>query len=460
MGAGCSVKAGRYGGSIMEDHHVDENGDKVHVEEDHAQLHGDFGARIRLEGPSRFTSMYSQQGRKGINQDSMTVWEDFIGEKETFFCGVFDGHGPHGHKISRHVRDSLPLKLSASLKYLQLNHTKFGDVDSDVANDEDDDDDDNDNNNISDTKDIHYNEYNNHHLSLASIEASFVKSFKETDQELSQQSSTDAFCSGSTAVIVVKQGHHLIIANLGDSRAVLYTRGDNDQLLPIQLTVDMKPDISSEAERIKNCQGRVFAIDGEPNVYRMWMPDEDCPGLAMSRAFGDFCLKNCGLISIPEVSYWKLTNDDEFVVLATDGIWDVLTNNEVIRILTSAKRRSTAAKLLVHHAVRAWKGKYPGSKVDDCTVICLFLKNQPTTCSNELVNEMSPSDVNCSQLDSSRPTITCENDNESEISKLTVIRSKKELSVVEGSENITKKSPSKIPRFACFMRCQKLSISF
>lgn len=50
------------------------------------------------------------------------------------------------------------------------------------------------------------------------------------------------------------------------------------------------------------------------------MPDQDCPGLAMSRAFGDFCLKNCGLISIPEVSYRKLTNNDEFVVLASDGV--------------------------------------------------------------------------------------------------------------------------------------------
>ncbi len=50
------------------------------------------------------------------------------------------------------------------------------------------------------------------------------------------------------------------------------------------------------------------------------MPEDDCPGLAMSRAFGDFCLKDCGLISIPEVSYRKLTSSDEFLVLATDGV--------------------------------------------------------------------------------------------------------------------------------------------
>lgn len=50
------------------------------------------------------------------------------------------------------------------------------------------------------------------------------------------------------------------------------------------------------------------------------MPECDCPGLAMSRAFGDFCIKDCGLISTPEVSYRKITSNDEFLVLATDGV--------------------------------------------------------------------------------------------------------------------------------------------
>lgn len=61
-------------------------------------------------------------------------------------------------------------------------------------------------------------------------------------------------------------------------------------------------------------------MDEEPDVYRIWMPDEDCPGLAMARAFGDFCLKDYGLTSIPEISYRKLTREDQFVVLATDGV--------------------------------------------------------------------------------------------------------------------------------------------
>lgn len=72
--------------------------------------------------------------------------------------------------------------------------------------------------------------------------------------------------------------------------------------------------------RIHNHEGRIFAAAEESHVYRVYMPDEDCPGLAMSRAFGDFCLKDYGLISVPDVYYRKITKQDEFVVLASDGV--------------------------------------------------------------------------------------------------------------------------------------------
>ena len=55
----------------------------------------------------------------------------------------------------------------------------------------------------------------------------------------------------------------------------------------------------------------------------------------------------------------------------------MLTNNEVIRIVSSVKKQSMAAKILVYYAVQAWRTKYPGSKVDDCAVVCLFLKKRP-----------------------------------------------------------------------------------
>lgn len=66
----------------------------------------------------------------------------------------------------------------------------------------------------------------------------------------------------------------------------------------------------------------MFALTNEPEVARAWLPNTNSPGLAMSRAFGDFCLKDFGLISVPDICYHRIAEKDEFVVLATDGVRD------------------------------------------------------------------------------------------------------------------------------------------
>ncbi|KAG8386890.1 hypothetical protein BUALT_Bualt03G0195900 [Buddleja alternifolia] len=314
--------------------------------------------RIFTNGKSRSSCIFTQQGLKGINQDAMIVWEDFMAEDLTF-CGVFDGHGPRGHLVARKVRDTLPSKLSTF-----LNSSKFmenvsnanccnGNIKPDVADPE---------------KDTSAEE------GIESLwREAFLKSYKSMDKELRSNPNLDCFCSGSTAVTLIKQGSNLFMGNVGDSRAVMGSIDSNKSLVAIQLTVDLKPDLPREAERIKRCKGRVFALQDEPEVQRVWLPHDDAPGLAMARAFGDFCLKEYGVISIPEFSHRILSDRDKFIVLASDGIWDVLSNEEVVEIVSSAPRRSSAARILVESAAREWKTKYPTSKVDDCAVVCLFL---------------------------------------------------------------------------------------
>ncbi|KAG5524319.1 hypothetical protein RHGRI_031104 [Rhododendron griersonianum] len=94
----------------------------------------------------------------------------------------------------------------------------------------------------------------------------------------------------------------------------------------------------------------------------------------MSRAFGDFLLKNHGIIAIPDVSYHRLTSNDQFLVLATDGVWDVLSNNDVVSIVSTEGSEEAAARAVVEAAVSVWKQKFPSSKRDDCTAVCLFLQ--------------------------------------------------------------------------------------
>ncbi|QCE05665.1 pyruvate dehydrogenase phosphatase [Vigna unguiculata] len=309
--------------------------------------------RFFLNASSQIASLYGKQGCGGINQDAMLVWENFCSNDDTVLCGVFDGHGPNGHLVAKKLRDSFPLKLMA-----QWNPPK-----SDTANT---------NTNFFSTSINDLEPCTVAPTDMAKLRQSFFRACKVMDRDLKLQNKIDCSCSGSTAVILLKQGHDLLIANVGDSRAVLATQDRNGSLTAVQLTTDLKPDLPREAERIRICKGRVFALKNEPGIYRVWLPNVNSPGLAMSRSFGDFCLKDFGLISVPELSYHRLTHRDQFVVLATDGVWDVLSNQQVVSIVSSSPR-SSAARMLVDEAVQAWKTKLPTSKVDDCSVVCLFL---------------------------------------------------------------------------------------
>ncbi|XP_061337580.1 probable protein phosphatase 2C 52 [Gastrolobium bilobum] len=314
--------------------------------------------RVFTNGKSRSSCVFTQQGRKGINQDAMIVWEDFMSE-DVIFCGVFDGHGPHGHLVARKVRDVLPIKL---LSFLHSSESKRNGSGKACFK-----------GNIKPESGESEKDFSTEDELNPMWREAFMKAYKAMDKELRSHPNLDCFCSGSTAVTIVKQGSNLFMGNIGDSRAIMGSKDSNDSMVAIQLTVDLKPDLPREEERIKSCKGRVFALQDEPEVPRVWLPFDNAPGLAMARAFGDFCLKEYGVISIPEFSHCLLTDRDQFIVLASDGVWDVLSNEEVVEIVSSAPTRSSAARNVVDSAAREWKLKYPTSKMDDCAVVCLFL---------------------------------------------------------------------------------------
>ncbi|KAJ3707465.1 hypothetical protein LUZ61_011170 [Rhynchospora tenuis] len=358
--------------------------------------------RMYLNGASEVASIYTQQGKKGTNQDAMVVCENFNWDLDTVFCGVFDGHGPYGHLVAKKVRDSLPLKICTEWRALSCKPDENGNgnlnaslsvsgsVDSEEMECINLNDESSEPNAEADEAEKMFPEM------FRPLKESFLKAFKLMDWDLKKHQSIDCFCSGTTAVTLVKKGFDLVVGNLGDSRAVLGTRDDENNLIAEQLTVDLKPNLPRESARIKKCNGRVFALQDEPDVARVWLPNSDSPGLAMARAFGDFCLKNYGLISVPEVTYRRLTVKDEFIILATDGIWDVLSNKEAVDIVFSAPTRATAARALVDSAVRAWKLKFPTSKSDDCAVVCLFLdSNSPSNpVQDPLPKDLPPKPVN------------------------------------------------------------------
>ena len=126
--------------------------------------------------------------------------------------------------------------------------------------------------------------------------------------------------SGSTAVVVLVSPSHVYFGNCGDSRAI-YCRAGKQAFA----TADHKPVNPEEKTRIEKAGGSVMIqrINGS---------------LAVSRALGDFEYKMEPQLSAteqlvspePEVSCLRRENDDEFLLLACDGVWDVMTNDEVI----------------------------------------------------------------------------------------------------------------------------------
>lgn len=346
--------------------------------------------RIIGNGKSRSSCIFTQQGRKGINQDAMIVWEDFM-SKDVTFCGVFDGHGPHGHLVARKVRDSLPVKLLSLLNSIKSKQN--GPIGTRASK--------------SDSLEAEKEESTEEDKLNFLWEEAFLKSFNAMDKELRSHPNLECFCSGCTAVTIIKQGSNLYMGNIGDSRAILGSKDSNDSMIAVQLTVDLKPDYPREAERIKQCKGRVFALQDEPEVSRVWLPFDNAPGLAMARAFGDFCLKDYGVISIPEFSHRVLTDRDQFIVLASDGVWDVLSNEEVVEVVASATSRASAARLVVDSAVREWKLKYPTSKMDDCAVVCLFLDGRMDSETSDNEEQCFSSATNAVESDESQGAEPC-----------------------------------------------------
>ncbi|EOA23016.1 hypothetical protein CARUB_v10003772mg [Capsella rubella] len=310
---------------------------EIHEENEHGDGNAVvcYGEDHDLMVHHRLGSVCSIQGTKGHNQDHAVLYLGY-GTRDTELCGVFDGHGKNGHMVSKMVRNRLPSVL-LTLKNQESN----------VCEEED------------------------HKWEKACFTA-----FRLIDRELNLQVFDCSF-SGSTGVVAITQGDDLVIANLGDSRAVLGTMTEDGDIRAVQLTSDLTPDVPSEAERIRMCKGRVFAMKAEPCSQRVWLPNQDIPGLAMSRAFGDFRLKDHGVIAVPEVSRYRMTSKDQFLVLATDGVWDMLSNDEVVSLVwSSRKKQDTAAKLVAEAAEATWKKKLKSTKIDDISIICLFLQNK------------------------------------------------------------------------------------
>ena len=126
-------------------------------------------------------------------------------------------------------------------------------------------------------------------------------------------------------------GNQCYIINLGDSRAVIGAVNATSQKVAYQMSIDHKPNRPEEKERIEK-NGGFIAIESPNSMgpYRVYSKNDEGPGLAVSRSFGDLFGHTVGVSHIPEVSYKLLDDTDMFIIIGSDGIWDVMNSAEVV----------------------------------------------------------------------------------------------------------------------------------
>ena len=288
----------------------------------------------------------NQNGQSKTNQDIHLVQIN-IGEIKGFnMFGVLDGHGPHGHFVSKFCREYFIRKMNSFAMNCK-------------------------NNNISNPDDIYEQ--------LKKTKFDFlIKAFHEADIEMTKQNQFEYNWSGTTCNLVLQLNKHLICASVGDSRGILVYDNDNKTNQGIfPLSHDHKPDLSNELQRILKNGGMVDRLtDQEGNKVgpnRVFKYGLTYPGLAMSRSLGDFQAKECGVITEPQITEFKLNHNAKYMVICSDGVWEFLSNEDVRNLGNPYYQKGDVGSFctnLLRRAVQTWEEN--DIIRDDITIVCVY----------------------------------------------------------------------------------------
>ncbi|XP_075641137.1 putative protein phosphatase 2C 51 isoform X1 [Castanea sativa] len=178
------------------------------------------------------------------------------------------------------------------------------------------------------------------HLKI--LKEALLNTIQEIDFKFSQEAFKRKIFTGSTATVALLVDEKILIANVGDSKALLCTKkiqsGNLTTSLSVtKLTEDHHPDRDDERARIEAAGGSVVSVWGVPRVNRI---------LTLSRAIGDVYLKRFGVIAVPQVTGWQpLDANDRFLVVSSDGIFESLTPQDVCDLIYDSSSCSPSSSL-------------------------------------------------------------------------------------------------------------------
>ena len=162
------------------------------------------------------------------------------------------------------------------------------------------------------------------------IDNCLISAFNKIDNELKFYDSEN---TGTTATVVVISGKTLFLANVGDSKCVLVNNSETKILSYDHKCTDLK-----EVERIKNSGGMIF----NNRVFGQ---------LALTRALGDHSLKKYGVVSTPFINKIELKESDKYIIIASDGVWDVISEEYIKELALKFLNTEEICKNVIQQAL-------------------------------------------------------------------------------------------------------------
>jgi len=176
------------------------------------------------------------------------------------------------------------------------------------------------------------------------------------------------------------RNNKIISGNVGDSRCILCSEIGRKRFTQA-LTKDHKPNLPEERERIEASGGEVaryISKNGEEyGPYRVYVKGGTGPGLAMARSFGDGLAASVGVISEPDLTETILKPEHKMLILGSDGVWDKMTNEEVMNLAFRKCMNDNKPEEAVNAIITEARGRWiaSGQHADDITCIVVLLNS-------------------------------------------------------------------------------------
>ena len=282
-----------------------------------------------------------------VNQDSYLIKESIFNEDLNLY-GIFDGHGENGHLISKYIS-----------KYINdyfLNCKNFVDNKDDLSTLK------------NDIKNIF----------LEKKQEIINKCQNSLDSDLNTKINFDISQSGSTSILLFLTEETLICSNIGDSQCYLFKCTDEDMWTYESLSKIHKPNDEEEKKRILENGGEIHPFYDQDGFFegpdRIYAKGKAYPGLSLSRSIGDLEGKKIGIISEPEIIAKNIDKSHKYIIMGSDGLWDVIKPydaNRIVRPYFNKGDIDGACKILLKKAEAIWRKN--NEERDDITIIIIFI---------------------------------------------------------------------------------------